>query len=87
MKPVFTPEVAQELGYQKYWPEKKDWAIGFGIAVVVAAIFAGAIVAILMLTGNWERQFQTPTCADYANRAIKDLPARCAAEYGVGNLK
>ena len=45
MKPVFSPEVAQELGYQKYWPEWQDWA--FGTLAVLAAL--GAFMGIVWL--------------------------------------
>lgn len=39
MKPVYSPEVAQGLDYQKCTPEIKDWLIGFGIVVVVLLVF------------------------------------------------
>lgn len=40
MKKIFSDEVAQELGYQKYWPEKSDWTIAtLGIFAVFVILF------------------------------------------------
>ena len=86
MRKVFSDELAQELGYQKYWPERKDWVIAtFGV-LVACSVLVGILCSILMLTGNWERQFVAKTCADYANYPISQLPAKCAAEYKVSAL-
>jgi len=41
MKPVFSEKVAQELGYQKYWPQWYDWLISLGIVLFACTIFAG----------------------------------------------
>lgn len=86
MRPVFSEEVARELGYQKYWPEKKDWAIATFLVLAAGVVFVCLLIGVLQLTGNWDRQFVEKTCADYANYSIKDLPAKCAAEYHVSSL-
>lgn len=45
MKPVFDWKVANDLGYQKYTPEWKDWAFGVFIGIAVLVILTLLIVA------------------------------------------
>lgn len=49
MRPVFTEEVARELGYQEYWPEKMDWVIGTVAVLLGSVIFMGLMVGAVML--------------------------------------
>ena len=49
MKPIFSPEAVQELGYQKYWPELHDWIFGTAICLVAGIIFMGSLVGIIYL--------------------------------------
>ncbi len=58
MKAVFTDEVAQELGYQNYWPEKSDWALATLGCLGVGIVFVLILIGALMVTGNWDRQFE-----------------------------
>lgn len=48
MKPVFSEEVARELGYQKYWPEKSDWVKGTVFCLAVGVI-AWSLVMVVFL--------------------------------------
>lgn len=46
MRPVFDAETVRELGYQKYWPEWTDWAMGIMGALLLCMAFAGALYLI-----------------------------------------
>ena len=58
MKKLFSDEVAQELGYQKWWPEKSDWVKAiFWTLAFIAFIYVGTFY-FLDKTGYLERQNQ-----------------------------
>lgn len=86
MRPIFDEEVAQFLGYQKYRPEKKDWALAGLVVIAVMIVFVGIIVGVLMLTGNWDRQFKPTPCSAYTNTTISNTPIRCLKELGIAPL-
>lgn len=52
MKPMFSEEVVRELGYQKYWPEKSDWAIATAIGAFTCVVFIGVLWTALRLFGK-----------------------------------
>lgn len=56
MKKVFTDEVARELGYQKYWPERSDWFLGISGALLIMGIVSVGIFEIMKQTGYLDRQ-------------------------------
>lgn len=58
MKEVFTPEVANSLGYQKYWPEKSDWALAIGGTVFFFALVFCITLFTLDKTGYTKREEQ-----------------------------
>lgn len=49
MKPVYSPEVAQELGYQKFSPELKDWIIATLGCLGALATFGLVLVLVIHL--------------------------------------
>lgn len=77
MRKLFDDETAQHLGYQQYWPEKKDWAIAILGVLAAGAVFVGLLVGILMLTGNWDRQFEPNPCEQYRNLTLESIPVGC----------
>lgn len=83
MKAVFTEEVAQYLGYQKYWPEKKDWVIAIVGCLALGVLIMGVICGVLIATGNWDKQFEPDPCVQYANGPIGAIPAKCASYFGL----
>lgn len=81
MKAIFSDEVAQELGYQEYWPELKDWVIATIACLAAGVLFVGLLCLILIATGNWDKQFQVRPCTDYADVSISNMPARCIQSF------
>lgn len=86
MKAIFSDEVARELGYQKYWPELHDWVLATCGVLAALVFLAGIFVGVLMLTGNWDKQFQVRPCSSYANYSINDIPIRCISDYGITTI-
>lgn len=83
MRALFSEEAARELGYQKHWPEKKDWVLAVLGSLAAGGVFVGVIVSVLMFTGNWNRQFEPNPCKQYANENIASVPAKCARYFGL----
>lgn len=83
MRKLFDDEVAQYLGYQKYWPEKKDWALAILGCLGVGVVFVLILCGILMTTGNWDRKFQPNPCANYSDTYIGSVPAKCADYFNI----
>lgn len=46
MRPLFTEEVARELGYQKYWPELHDW-----VFATIACLLGGFLLTGILIVG------------------------------------
>ena len=47
MKPMFSPEVAQELGYQEYWPELHDWVFATIACLVGGFVITGGFILLV----------------------------------------
>lgn len=61
MKKLYSDEVANELDYQKYWPEKSDWAKAiFGFLLSAGLFFAVFLYAfnVTGYTARKESEFQ-----------------------------
>lgn len=83
MRAIFTEEVAQEIGYQIMWPEKKDWTLAIFGCLSAGVIFCAILCGILILTGNWDRQFQPNSCVKYSDFPVREVPAKCADYFGI----
>ena len=49
MRPLFSEEVAKELGYQTYWPELHDWIFATVACVLFGFLFTGILVGVVLL--------------------------------------
>ena len=47
LKPIFSEEIARELGYQKYKPELIDWVIGMAASLVIGVFIVGVMVLVV----------------------------------------
>jgi len=56
MKKVFSDEVANSLGYQKYWPEKSDWTLAIFLTLAVMGVILGITLFVMDKTGYTQRE-------------------------------
>jgi hypothetical protein len=49
MKPIFTEDVAREIGYQKYRPEFVDWVVGTAVCISALVLFAAFLSLALKI--------------------------------------
>ena len=79
MKKLFSDEVANELGYQKYWPERKDWLIAIVGTLLFCGMAYGIAIFSLQKSGYIEReeqktQVRTATILEWCkNTPVKNL--------------
>ena len=52
MRKVYSDEEARLIGYQKYWPEWQDWALGIFGCLAFCGVFVGVLLIILHATGR-----------------------------------
>lgn len=83
MKPAFDEEVARELGYQKYYPELKDWIVVIIAVLGCVALVMGTIIYFhLKLQKNTPVETKDEIITEQVRVEYKDLSERELDVYG-----